>query len=61
MGRKVSIDSALSIKMAYLENVKQKRITDSVGEVIDLPIKKCGRRSLLGDLDDKVQLYLKKR
>ena len=46
--------------MAYLENVKQKRNADSEGEVIDFPLKKCGRPLLLGGVDAKVQQYLKK-
>ena len=46
--------------MAYLENVKPRRSADSEGVVIDLPLKKCSRPLLLGDLDEKVQQYLKK-
>ena len=54
MGRKVSTASIHSLKMAYLENAKQRRSADSDDEVTDLPAKKRGRPLLLGDLDEKV-------
>ena len=61
MERKVSTASVHSIKTAYLEDVKRKRSADSEDdEVTVLPPKKRGRPFLLGDLDQKVQLYLKK-
>ena len=61
MERKVSTASVHSIKTAYLEDVKRKRSADfEDDEVTVLPPKKHGRPFLLGDLDQKVQLYLKK-
>ena len=44
LGRKVSTASVYSIKMAYLENVKQRRSADSDGEVIDLPLRMVAHR-----------------
>ena len=50
-----------SIKVSYLEAVKNKRRSDSDDEVTSLPLKKRGRPLLLGeDLETKVQMYLKK-
>lgn len=61
MGRKIDTASVQSIKKAYLEERKRRRRADSEdNDVTVLPPKKRGRPLLLGDLDEKVQLYLKK-
>ena len=49
------------IKQAYLEEMKENRTREDSGDLFELPPKKRGRQVLLGDdLDQKVQLYLKK-
>ena len=59
LGHKVSETTAHSLKKAYLKGVKEKRAADDEGDVRLLPMKKCGRPVLLGEvLDKKVQQYL---
>lgn len=62
LGSKVSESTVKSIKKAYLEELRKRPRTDDGGEPISaLPVKKCGRKLLLGDdLDQKVQIYLRK-
>ena len=51
----------VSIKRAYLEDMKESRAVGEEGDIAMLPPKKRGRRVLLGEeLDAKVQMYLKK-
>ena len=59
---KVSESTVKSIKKAYLEELRKRPRTDDGGEPISaLPVKKRGRKLLLGDdLDQKVQIYLRK-
>ena len=55
----VSESSVKSIKKCYLE-AKRKRNEDDES-IMSLPTKKCGRTLLLvSDLDEKLQLYLRK-
>ena len=57
----INTSTILSIKKAYLEGMKENRTVEDSGDLSELPTKKRGRRFLLGDdLDQKVQLYLKK-
>ena len=57
----VSKTTAMSLKKAYVEGVRENRAGEDSGEIATLPAKKRGRRVLLGDkLDKKVQMYLKK-
>ena len=50
-----------SIKNAYVKELRKKQCAEDDGEVSALPSKKRGRPVLLGqELDQKVQLYLKK-
>lgn len=60
--RKLNVEmntsTVLSIKKAYLKGMKENM---TGGDLAELPAKKRGRRVLLGDeMDQKVQLYLKK-
>ena len=49
------------IKSAYIEGARQKRRAEDGGDITALPLKKCGRKVLLGqELDTNVQMYLKK-
>ena len=57
----INTSTILSIKKAYLEGMKENRTVEDSGDLSELPAKKRGRRLLLGDdLDQKVQLHLKK-
>ena len=59
--KQVSESTVRSIKNAYVEEVRKKRCAEDDGEVSVLPSKKGARPVLLGqELDQKVQLYLKK-
>ena len=60
LGSKVSESTVKSIKKAYLEELQKRPRTDDCGELISaLPVKKRGRKLLLGDdLYQKVQIYL---
>ncbi len=59
--KKVSESTVKSIEQAYLEELRKRARTDDGGEIAALPVKKRGRKVLLGeDLDCKVQIYLKK-
>ena len=51
-----------SIKMAYVEEIRQKRIGEpNGGDITVLPLQKLGRLVLLGpDVDTKLQMHLKK-
>lgn len=50
-----------SIKLAYLERLNEKGGNSSDDEIAELPPKKRGRPLLLGkNMDDQLQLYLKK-
>ena len=62
LGSEVSESTVKSIKKAYLEELRKRPRTDDGGEPISaLPVKKRGRKLLLGDdLDQKVQIYLRK-
>ena len=62
LDKKVSETTVRSIKSAYVElGVQQKRGAEDEGEITALPLKKRGRRGLLGqELDTHVQMYLKK-
>ena len=62
LGSKVSESTVKSIKKAYLEELRKRPRTDDGGEPISaLPVKKRGSKLLLGDdLDQKVQIYLRK-
>ena len=62
LGLKVSESTVKSIKKAYLKELRKRPRTDDGGESISaLPVKKRGRKLLLGDdLDQKVQIYLRK-
>ncbi len=49
-----------SIKQVYLGELWKRARTNDGGEIAALPVKKRGRKVLLGeDLDRKVQIYLK--
>ena len=57
----MSESTVQSIKNAYVEGLRQKRGAEDGGDITALPLKKRGRRVLLGqELDMKVQMYLKK-
>ena len=59
----MSRSSAKSMKKAYEAELRKRRRCDVAGfeEITDLPVMKRGRKLLIGeDLDQKVQLYLKK-
>ena len=57
----VSTSTVLSIKKSYTEERKRcEREDDGYCEVQQLPWKPRGRPLVLGDVDNKVQLYLKK-
>ena len=59
LGKKINKSSVHSMKVAYLESVRRKRRADE--EIAELHPKKRGRPLLLGNqVDDQVQLYLKK-
>ena len=62
LGSKVRESSVKSIKKAYLEELRKRPRNDDGEEPISvLPVKKRGRKVLLGDdLDQKVQIYLRK-
>ena len=50
-----------SIKKAYVEELRKRPRIDDGEAITALPTKKRGRRLLLGqDVDQKVQIYLKK-
>ena len=59
----VSYSTAKSMKKAYEDELRKRRRCYVAGmeEITDLPAKKRGRKLLIGDnLDEKVQLYLRK-
>ena len=57
----VCTSTVQSIKKAYLEGVREKRLALDEGDVTSLPSKKRGRPIMLGkELDQKVQMYLHK-
>ena len=57
----VSTSTVLSIKKSYMEERKRReREGGGYGEVQQLPWRPRGRPLLLGDVDSKVQAYLKK-
>ena len=60
MGRKLSQSSVHTIKLAYMDHLKEKRGNSSDYEVTELPSKKRGRPLLLGEIDKQLQLYLRK-
>ena len=61
LDKRVSESTVQSIKNAYVEGLRQKRGAEDGGDITALPLKKRGRRVLLGqELDMKVQMYLKK-
>ena len=50
-----------SIKMAYLDELCNRHRKEDGGDIAILPVKKHGRRLLVGDdVDRKVQAYLRK-
>ena len=50
-----------SIKKAYLDELRKRPRSDGDREITALPLKKHGRKLLLGEnLDMNVQIYLKK-
>ena len=50
-----------SIKKAYVEELRKRPRADDGEAITALPTKKRGRRFLLGqDIDQEVQIYLKK-
>ena len=56
----VSKTTVQSTRSSYTEGVWKQRVKDE-GDIVALPLRKCGRPLLLGQqLDTKVQLYLKK-
>ena len=61
LDKRVSESTVQSIKNAYVEGLRQKRGAEDGGDITALPLKKRGRRVLLGqELDMKVQMYQKK-
>jgi hypothetical protein len=61
LGEKMSKFTVHSIKLAYLERLNEKGGNSSDDEIAELPPKKRGRPLLLGkNMDDQLQLYLKK-
>ena len=60
MGRKLSQSSVQSMKLAYMDRLKEKGGNSSDDEVTELPPKKRGRPLLLGEIDKQLQLYLRK-
>ena len=50
-----------SIKLAYMKHLNEQGGDSSADEIAELPPKKRGRRLLLGkNMDEQLQLYLKK-
>ena len=59
--KKVSESTVKSIKKAYVEELRKRPWADDGEAITALPTKKRGRKFLLGqDVDQKVQIYLKK-
>ena len=57
----ISESTVKSMKKVYVEELQKRPRTDDGEEIVALPAKKCGRKVLLGqDLDDTVQIYLRK-
>ena len=61
LDRCLSVSTVKSIKKSYVEELRKRARTDDGDEIMILPVKKRGRKLLLGqDLDQMVQLYLRK-
>ena len=57
LDKRVSESTVQSIKNAYVEGLRQKRGAEDRGDITALPLKKRGRRVLVGqELDMKVQM-----
>ncbi len=56
LGHHVSVTTIVSIKKGYIEEKKRRRDD----EIVELPMRKRGRPLLLGEIDERLQQYLRK-